>query len=693
MKRFCILSFLVSFFYYSYGQKIEWALEDVKGDSPFYDGIAKFRINENGFWYGAIDRTGKVVIEPQFKDISNFEDGFAIVETKDGYSGIINRRGDYILEPVYKSISKGYGVTISGLYEVKNEEGKYGLFYNNRLILPVIYERISLDKFPFIDVRNTGGKSFYINLIDGKTFEIVSKFGDIFWTHNSNNNVIENKYYTKEGIELDVSGLSVSSKGITLFEKDKKYGFRNVNTGDTVVSAIYNKPTVPFFINDIMIVFKGVSKEWQCGLVNAYGKEVIKSGLFDFIQPLNEKFDIFLVMTSDAKLGFYSASGKELLPAKYSGYDTLNDEWIIAEKDLYNYSTGKLVSDIMFATLKDDMICVAKEVNGKTKKGYINSKTLKEIPFKYDEANDFSDDIARVRIGNESFFIDKNDKIVLRGENFPLYSFGNANEGVIPVYIGGGTRGYIYNPVKKSEYVYNQTTSVSDATIDRWLQEGHENFGKKKYAIAKEYYYKAMMASPTNVNAIISYGACLANMGYYQESIESYNMALDIEPNNKTALNNIAISQQNVKVMQEQTNNNRSSTFWDALSTFGTVLYNAGNAYNGNGANNSFSQGFYSNDAGNSSSTDCASYQRRYNEMKTKRDNEAKNNAGREGTVAGKNAVHQIKTKYGNDPDITGGATSGDYRVINSSKALIREYERQMESIARQARQAGCSVY
>ena len=86
-------------------------------------------------------------------------------------------------------------------------------------------------------------------------------------------------------------------------------------------------------------------------------------------------------------------------------------------------------------------------------------------------------------------------------------------------------------------------------------------------------------------------------------------------------------------------------------------------------------------------SNNCASYQRRYNEMKAKLEKETKGNDYRQASATGKNAAHSIV------PDKASAATSGDYHVINGSKAIIRGYERQMESIARQAQQAGCSVY
>lgn len=52
--------------------------------------------------------------------------------------------------------------------------------------------------------------------------------------------------------------------------------------------------------------------------------------------------------------------------------------------------------------------------------------------------------------------------------------------------------------------------------------------------------------------------------------------------------------------------------------------------------------------------------------------------------ATGKNAAHRIS------PENADGATGGDYRVINSSKATAREYQRRIEQLKRDARKKGC---
>ncbi|MDR0872079.1 MAG: WG repeat-containing protein [Prevotellaceae bacterium] len=676
------------------GQNFEWALKDVKSSEPFHDGLASFYEYESGL-YGAIDRSGQVIIKPQFKSSFEFENGFAVVETETG-KGIINRSGLFLLEPVYKYILPGLN-KIAGLYTIVNTEGKEGVFYNNRLVLPVVYKSIYTDDFPFISIEERK-----INLIDGKIFDKVKNEGAVFITEIGK----EIKYYNKDGEEINSQ---VSSKGVQFFkdEQSEKYGFKNIETGAIITSPIYDVSDIPIFVNNVMIVSYRNPKDNEKSelLIDANGKEVIKRNLFKYVRYCT--LDAVLVAPSafDTKYGLYSITGKQLLPAIYGYIYYAGHDCFIAKKGeeqfLYNFHNGKL-SDA-YETIypvgknKEGMIKVTKKINGEKVWGYVNSETMKEIPPQFGYTYSFSEGLAVVqKKDTKRLLINKNGEVIMTDEKFYLST--EVNNGVLGVKDKETLEmGYIYVS-KDSKYTYNQTNVsdtklIYDVTVEDWLAEGHKYFEKEKYATAKEYYYKVMMAQPKNIDAIISYGACLGNLGYYEEALESCNMALDIDPNNKIVLNNVETARKNMEIerqnaiAQQNANNNRSSTFWDALSSFGQVLYDVGSAYN-SGGSGSYGSGGYSDSSGSSgSSSSCASYKQRYNDMKYKRDREANGNAGREGTATGKNKAHSIA------PDKASGATSGDYRVINGSRALIREYERQMQSIERQAKQAGCSVY
>ena len=50
--------------------------------------------------YGFIDKSGKVVIEPQFDNVSAFSEGLAKVE-KDDKWGFIDKNGKVVVEPQF----------------------------------------------------------------------------------------------------------------------------------------------------------------------------------------------------------------------------------------------------------------------------------------------------------------------------------------------------------------------------------------------------------------------------------------------------------------------------------------------------------------------------------------------------------------------------------------------------------------
>jgi len=122
------------------------------------------------------------------------------------------------------------------------------------------------------------------------------------------------------------------------------------------------------------------------------------------------------------------------------------------------------------------------------------------------------------------------------------------------------------------------------------------------------------------------------------------------------------------------------------LNTMNAILqaaqgYNSGGNYNNNNYNN------YNNNSGAGNGADCSLYRSRYDKLRDSRDSEKRTNDLREASATGKNKAYAISPEYS-----TGAATSGDYRLINNSKHLIRQYENDMDKISREARRAGCNV-
>ena len=92
--------------------------------APFKEGLAAvLSFNKLGF----IDKTGKVVIEPEFRETNGFSEGLAAVKIigSDGQYvwGYIDRKGNFVIEPRFKEAKSFAG----GLAHITTSDGKQQL--------------------------------------------------------------------------------------------------------------------------------------------------------------------------------------------------------------------------------------------------------------------------------------------------------------------------------------------------------------------------------------------------------------------------------------------------------------------------------------------------------------------------------------------------------------------------------------
>lgn len=76
------------------------------------------------------------------------------------------------------------------------------------------------------------------------------------------------------------------------------------------------------------------------------------------------------------------------------------------------------------------------------------------------------------------------------------------------------------------------------ASTKELIEKGDIFFDECRYQKALDTYNKALNLEPQNIDALICCGLCYRNLEDYDKAIEYYNDALEIEPDNKTALNN-----------------------------------------------------------------------------------------------------------------------------------------------------------
>ena len=107
MKHFHKFLFTLVLFYF--GTTFSFAQKDTKTKSskyeiqgPYCNGLARVRMNKK---WGYIDKDGKEVVKPKYKQVENFDEGIARVRNAKGW-GLIDTTGVEILIPAYDFISE-----------------------------------------------------------------------------------------------------------------------------------------------------------------------------------------------------------------------------------------------------------------------------------------------------------------------------------------------------------------------------------------------------------------------------------------------------------------------------------------------------------------------------------------------------------------------------------------------------------
>ncbi len=227
------------------GERLKFAISDKLYN--FNDGVAFIR-KPSGI--GVINTKGEVVIEPKYKIIKKFKNGYARFCTHADLWGIINTKGDIIIKPVYKKI----GNYVNNIARVTNSDLTQGLVSTEGLIVIPEVQKIwdfneneSLamarknDKIGFINARGEWvitpqfkkAKSFvngYAGVFNDKYWGVIDSTGKLILDYQYR----DVDYFSKDGL-LPVK-----------FKKDKKkWGFVSIE-GKEVIQPLYEITSTNF---------------------------------------------------------------------------------------------------------------------------------------------------------------------------------------------------------------------------------------------------------------------------------------------------------------------------------------------------------------------------------------------------------------------------------------------------------------
>ena len=268
---------------------------------------------------GYIDKTGKIAIEPQFDDCENFSEGLAVVGIKGMWSGYIDKAGAVVLQPKFESarpFSEGLAYVEESLLEfyqasaVAKASGAADIIaprkgYIDRTGKFVIELKspesaASLDFSEGLVAVTIGVKSGYIDktgkIVIKPQFDQVGRFS--------------------EGLAL------VGNYTIPILDASGKFGYID-KTGRFVIKppfGVFMSPGVSFEgeFSEGLAPMAAMYGKW--GYIDKTGKFVIKPQ-FDEALPFSEGVaPVLMGDLKNGKWGYIDNTGKFVIDPQFDGY-------------------------------------------------------------------------------------------------------------------------------------------------------------------------------------------------------------------------------------------------------------------------------------------------------------------------------------------------------------------------------------
>ncbi len=257
---------------------------------------------------GYIDKTGKILIQPQFHGASEFSEGLAIVGTFENYkAGYINKTGKFVIAPQFdnaQDFSEGLAAVGFGEYGMHDGgEHKTGFIdKTGKIVIETKFRDAWLfseglavvkDKGKFGFVDKTG--KVVIPLIYDAAFEfseglaVIKLNGKYGYTDKTGKIVIEPRYFEarsfSEGLASVKTKETVDANGYERIAQDEDNAFYNyIDKRGRIVLSDFNSASS--FSNGLARTYKNGNDE----VINKMGKVVFKSELsileFDFSEGL-----------------------------------------------------------------------------------------------------------------------------------------------------------------------------------------------------------------------------------------------------------------------------------------------------------------------------------------------------------------------------------------------------------------------
>lgn len=278
-----------------------------------YEYFAMYSLNQT---VGVVDKTGKVLIEPEYTTIyipNQSKDVFFCF--KDEEYAILNGKGNDVFTE-YKSVSPII-ISDTTMEMEKNvleyeENGKYGLIdFEGKKITNAIYDEVA-------SLKNKPG---CISVKKDGLYGVLDSYG---------NTIVEVKYNSVKGDEYSSETEGYLKTGYIVSEKTNTgiiYGYIDYN-GKILVEPQYESLSRALEYNneeDILLIIMDKGKK---GVIK--NKKLIIKPRYQSIN-YNDNSDVFIV-NKNGKYGFFDIDGDEILKAEYTSYSVAGN-YISVKKD------------------------------------------------------------------------------------------------------------------------------------------------------------------------------------------------------------------------------------------------------------------------------------------------------------------------------------------------------------------------
>ncbi|MBK7290611.1 MAG: WG repeat-containing protein [Chitinophagaceae bacterium] len=410
---------------------------------------------------GLIDKTGKLVIPYDYSSLwlysnqKNTVKAGKEVDNKTVY-GVLNTQNKLIIPFEYSSISAD-----SNLFMVA-KNGKYGVLdINGKELVPAEFYNITTYSKDRVAKAEKDGKYGFIDLKGNWLFE---KSKSVFTFYGCNAGMVRCKVSNKFGY-LDLKGNEaiitkydyaedfnddgIARVGISNSDTKYKtlYGYIN-KKGEVVIPLKYE--TLSFFVNGAAIAKDPETNRY--GFLDKKGKWFLNPVYVYTSSGFDDNGGVWVKMT-DNKYHYINKTGKDFGTLDSIGNDTkqFKDGYSVVTNTSYPYvlidQTGKTLKTIDdvdaiysfaeniagykskktslygfidingnkignpdftgFNGFSEGLAKVSKNINGKTRHGYINTKGEIVFPLEYETAGSFGDGWALVTKDSILYFMDK----------------------------------------------------------------------------------------------------------------------------------------------------------------------------------------------------------------------------------------------------------------------------------------------